>query len=374
MRRAERLLAFIALVVLLGAASHDAAAQSGEPVLYYRTYPGENLADVVRTRETTAAGVRRLNPGKIGPNGEIKAYTQLAIPTRPQDKGKRIGATLPQSLRQARSPKPAPPRPAARAARPTPRSQKPTAGAAPARPRPAAPVASSGAPQPASPSAASPARQAPAPMPPPASNPAPAADAPSPPATPPRYTTRDAPTDYSAKDAPPLGQAVGRFLVALTVVVGALYLGARLIKHFGWEGRLARLGGTHAGAKSAGVPEPGKAVGTAFAAHLDAARQEEAPPAPRDHAGAQAALDARIREARAAAEPAAPRRTDGPVPPETAPPRRPDSAAKNSYPSTLLGNVQKANTITRTEAFDTDPDDDIPQTSLDDALRRRKSS
>ena len=150
------------------------------------------------------------------------------------------------------------------------------------------------------------------------------------------YETRPSPVVYDPRTAAPLGTVVGRLVGATLLVVLAIYGFLRLARRFGWEASLAR----------AAAPK-GRA----------ARREDAAPPA----AEPPLAFDELLRGAarpRDLPDPAAPR--------------------QNTPPFTLMGSGPEANTITGTKAFGPEPDDEdedknIPETSLEDALRRRRS-
>ena len=291
--------AFLLCAVFLLALAGPAPARQGDIVMYYRSYPDENLDDVVRKLDTSAGVVRRLNKGRIGANGELAPYTLLAIPTTPAHEGSISGAKAPPPPKQS-APKTAPP----------------------ARPAPSPPA--------------------------PASAPAPPAGKISPVTTPrpQTYDTRDAGGDRSAAPAAPsLWLSLARLLAATVFILALVYAFIHLVKRFGWEAPLARWGGrlgpAPAGRREDGNPPSAPAVETApvagdFGAHLRLAANK----------GPGDAVDA-------AGE---------------------NTPSEEKSPSTLLGNVRQADTNTRIKAAETNPDDDdIPETSLQDALRGRRN-
>lgn len=308
--------------------------QADDITMTYWTYPGQDFNDVVARLDTNAAVVRRLNKDKIGPNGELKPYTPLRIPTTPENRGVNQGAYPPPKAAKA-------------------------AGAQTAQTAQAA--------KPAAPLATKPAAPAPT-----------AAPTPAPAATPaaPTYDTRPAPITYDAKNAPSLWTVLARFVGATVVMLALIYGFLHLVKRFGWEGPLSRWAKPLEPRGGAPAASPG---GRRFGWGRRAAPPaSETPPTaePSPAAAPVSGFAEHLRAARAEAPPA-------------------DRTDEKTERDTLLGPVSKANTYTGfasepaagpvaragvddarrrpEEADESDPDDDeIPETSLEDALRGRR--
>lgn len=304
-----RPLAWLLLIAsALAVGAPPAHAQNDAPVIYYRTFPREDLNAVVRKLETSAAVVRQRNPGKIGSDGTLAPGTVLVVPTSEANRGRQMGAAAPVQAPPAALP--SPPLPAA-----DPPLPSPVAVSAPA-PRPTnGPRGPGGAPPP-TPAAAEPTL----------------------------YDTRSSGITSGPRIGPPLWRIAVQFLGVTLLMVALVYGVVFLIKRFGWEASLARWG-TRWGVA------PAQPAGRFFAAPSG--------PKPTEEARRPRPFDRYLRQAAA----------------ESAPP---DDASEKAFeqktgPVALLGDTPKTDSSTRTMAFGNDPDDDqIPQTSLEDALQRRR--
>lgn len=280
-------------------------------VMYYRVRPGETLYDIGDRLDTSPSAVRRLNRHKIGLNGKIKPYAVLLIPTDPSHQGKVIGASSVDALAYARKKARQKPKPP----KPKPAASKPEreAATAAATSRPAAPPksipASASAPPPAAPA-----------LPPP-----------------PDYGTRDTTINYdTAKEGNGIAGLV-RFLLAFLVVCGAIPLVLRLIKRFG------------------------------LAPHLANRFPAAAPPAPEAADGASGGVPfAQLLGAATAAAPAKniPQTLQEPVVEADTSTGTPANAPAAPVPAPAAGLEQ---------APEDNDADDIPETSLEAALRARRA-